>query len=720
MTEIPSTNAIFVPTIMIIMKKRILSLLLLIQVVVCVQAQTKSQVISDAIYTMEDFTSDLNFINDEKGTGMDGISSMSHTFASAEYFMYNGKKMESFQKWLEEYCFQGLAGQHVEHSIDILQKTFEKVDEDEKNDKRYRFDALLTRRSDNSVNDEKTVTFIVEWKGNSQYVSILEIKGELFGQNRVEKVKVIQDDKAGNIIQQKHSEINSWTDGLLSNPYFCLVLFIIAVAVLWYFVPWKGYVLILALLIGGGIIIYSCFRMPDHIDEKILAQYDKYETVDSLKVAIVCKDGKWGLINYRGDVLKKPYCDSIGKFYDGMARAHWSYEFFYINEKGKSKGTGFMYKEASEYRNGMALVYTRNKEYHVIDKEGNVIQKLPYTKIYPFQNGYAKVEKNNLVGYIRQTDYKESIPTIYNATSNFSKGHAAVEKEGKWGVVDSLNNIIIPFKYSYILLKDNRFIAIDSKTRKAGMVDLNGNIIVPFEFSRLEFMAHNLIQVRKYHENYFEVGLMDMNGNWVLNMIDNAFIYGFQEDMSRISKNNKYGFVNKEGRIVIPMKYSFAFNFSKGLASVKTGNKWGFINQKGEWVIPAMYQSVKDYEGGLIAAQKDNKYGFINIRNEVVIPFKWSNAQSFGLMREQPGTAQVSIHNLAGIIDEKGNYIIPCEYESLNWNKVLEIYIARKHKKYGVIDKNGNVLHDFTHKDIIVSHGRILTKDIDNVYREII
>ncbi|MBQ8189376.1 MAG: hypothetical protein IJZ44_06320, partial [Lachnospiraceae bacterium] len=93
------------------MKKRILSLLLMILACIYVQAQTKSQVISDAIYTMEDFTSDLNFINDEKGTGMDGISSMSHAFASAEYFMYNGKKMESFQKWLEEYCFQGLAGQ---------------------------------------------------------------------------------------------------------------------------------------------------------------------------------------------------------------------------------------------------------------------------------------------------------------------------------------------------------------------------------------------------------------------------------------------------------------------------------------------------------------------------------------------------------------------------------------------------------------------------------
>ncbi len=45
---------------------------------------------------------------------------------------------------------------------------------------------------------------------------------------------------------------------------------------------------------------------------------------------------------------------------------------------------------------------------------------------------------------------------------------------------------------------------------------------------------------------------------------------GFTEGLAMVGKNGKYGFINKQGKLIIPMQYDFTLSFfSEGLASVK-------------------------------------------------------------------------------------------------------------------------------------------------------
>ena len=43
----------------------------------------------------------------------------------------------------------------------------------------------------------------------------------------------------------------------------------------------------------------------------------------------------------------------------------------------------------------------------------------------------------------------------------------------------------------------------------------------------------------------------------------------------------KWGYINKEGKIMIPAVLEEAKDFSEGLAAVKRDGKWGYINTKG-------------------------------------------------------------------------------------------------------------------------------------------
>ncbi len=702
------------------MKKRILSLLLMILACIYVQAQTKSQVISDAIYTMEDFTSDLNFINDEKGSGMDGVNSMSHAFASAEYFMYNGKKMESFQKWLEEYCFQGLAGQYVEHSIDILQKTFEKVDEDEKNDKRYRFDALLTRRSDDSVNDEKTVTFIVEWKGNSQYVSILEIKGELFGQNRAEKVKVIQDDKDGNIIQQMHSEKSSWTDGLLSSPYFYLVLFVIAMAVLVYFVPSKGYGWIISILAGGMVFFFAWINdsTPSKLDDNIAAQYDDCYKVDSLKVAAVCKDNNWGLIDYKGEVLLPLEYQNIGAFVENMTWIQKEDKIGYINNKGEVKISP-QYVSGRRFYNGQTLVRFKVKEgdityYHgrIIDRDGNTVRDLSYVNVQDFNGRCAIVYKEKKYGVINDKGYREIIPVVYDKVEEYKDGYIRVMKDKKWGLYDGEGNLVLPVKYKRINIgKGDKIIVQNISTPKWCLIDLQNDTTIPFDYDYITFNSgwnakeEKTIEVqrgRKY-------GLCDIQGNIIQEPLYD-FISLPIDGLIRVRNNWMFGFLDENGKKTIPLKYEDASNFSGGLAMVRSGKKWGGIDRQGKTIIPFEYEKLTGGGEGLIAAKKNGKYGYISQMNETIIPFQFTDAQLFVTEGKHKGTAKVGLETGYGVINTKGETVIPCIYQDIIWDSGY--YKAKKKGKWGILNIQGSVLVDFMYSYInIIGSNAHLTND---------
>ena len=49
-----------------------------------------------------------------------------------------------------------------------------------------------------------------------------------------------------------------------------------------------------------------------------------------------------------------------------------------------------------------------------------------------------------------------------------------------------------------------------------------------------------------------------------------------------MSKTNRMaGFLNKQGKTVIPFVYKRAKDFSEGLAAVKTSQKWGFVDKEG-------------------------------------------------------------------------------------------------------------------------------------------
>ena len=51
------------------------------------------------------------------------------------------------------------------------------------------------------------------------------------------------------------------------------------------------------------------------------------------------------------------------------------------------------------------------------------------------------------------------------------------------------------------------------------------------------------------------------------------------EGLRRVRRGSLFGFIDREGREVLPLKYYFAYDFSEGVAAVRYDGKFGFIEK---------------------------------------------------------------------------------------------------------------------------------------------
>ena len=83
--------------------------------------------------------------------------------------------------------------------------------------------------------------------------------------------------------------------------------------------------------------------------------------------------------------------------------------------------------------------------------------------------------------------------------------------------------------------------------------------------------------------------------------------------------NNKWGFIDKTGKKVIPLQYERAGYLSEGLAPVRFNDKWGFIDKTGKEVIPFRYDYALDFSAEGIAHVKfEGMWFYINKKGECV------------------------------------------------------------------------------------------------------
>lgn len=100
----------------------------------------------------------------------------------------------------------------------------------------------------------------------------------------------------------------------------------------------------------------------------------------------------------------------------------------------------------------------------------------------------------------------------------------------------------------------------------------------------------------KINDRYGFYGYVD--GKEVRIEPDFHYAEDFKEGRAVVGYNEKYGYVDEKGKIVIPLIFDLAYSFSESIAKVKMRNKYGYINKDGKIIIDFIYDDAKDFKNG--------------------------------------------------------------------------------------------------------------------------
>ncbi|PWI30550.1 hypothetical protein DI383_03610 [Flavobacteriaceae bacterium LYZ1037] len=127
-----------------------------------------------------------------------------------------------------------------------------------------------------------------------------------------------------------------------------------------------------------------------------------------------------------------------------------------------------------------------------------------------------------------------------------------------------------------------------------GFYRRKNNIIIPFEYKL----------IRNFHEG---LAVVKVEGKLAFINIKNEIVIkpkfkyyyssGFYEGLSLVrSDEGKFGYIDKQGNIIIETIYDYATKFNNGFSVVGLDNLYGLINREGVVVLPIKHTSLIDYE----------------------------------------------------------------------------------------------------------------------------
>ena len=214
------------------------------------------------------------------------------------------------------------------------------------------------------------------------------------------------------------------------------------------------------------------------------------------------------------------------------------------------------------------------------------------------------------------------------------------------------------------------YVTLEGQDDTCGFKDRTGRIITPAIYTHCGEFYDGMAYVT---HGYDTIGYVDTQGKIAIPVIHPIFFdfiperRNFSEGRVAVYKDDKWGFMDKQGKLVIAAVYRYVGDFSGGLATVSKEGGFGAINPTGDTVIDFRYLQLGDFKEGLanFSLTDEQKVGYMNTKSETVITPTWDAALDFS-----EGLAAVGVASNDklkwGFIDHAGRVVIKPKYDAVS------------------------------------------------------
>jgi hypothetical protein len=301
----------------------------------------------------------------------------------------------------------------------------------------------------------------------------------------------------------------------------------------------------------------------------------------------------------------------------------------------------------------------------------------PNTSVWEFSEGLAQIcflsPDEGLcsgIGFIDETG-EIVLRTDFGTSLSFKEGLAYVASGEVSGYIDRTGKMVIRLKPDEQRASDfSEGMAMIWKPNGHTFIDRSGRIVIDTRFAHAEPFSEGLAAVSIARGEREKYGFINKNGKMVIPPRFDPIVrwtdmgaYGlsftsFSQGVARVRVGKLWGYIDKKGDFVIPPRFSDAADFSEGLACVVEGGKAGFVDKSGRWRIKPRFQafSIESYSfrqgmsPAIVLNEKGNgQFGFIDRTGRMIIEPRFGAASPFN----DEGVA------LVYEIDQSRNLMVP-------------------------------------------------------------
>ena len=317
-----------------------------------------------------------------------------------------------------------------------------------------------------------------------------------------------------------------------------------------------------------------------------------------------------------------------------------------------------------------SILIEKGENYGLVDNIGAILIDVNYKKIEPisdkYENGYIVTDASGLKGIINH-DKTIALETKYEDISKiYGNGKYVVKADGKWQIVDIQGNVYLADKFQEVKTIDGEN-AIVKVNNKYGVISLDGETKLEAKYEDITY-AFNENYIVKQNKKY---GIMNLQGETVVDLKYASLYYNKDAGFFEAGKENTIDseFIGTDMQLKLTGILS-EIDLDLGYMQIRTGNEYKYYNFKFEEKTNT--EILKS--NTLFLDKKDGKYGYVNKEGIVIVDYIYDDAKE----QNEFGYASVKKDGMWGCIDSKGKEFITPAYQLEN-NLIIE-FIGAWHR----------------------------------------
>ena len=328
------------------------------------------------------------------------------------------------------------------------------------------------------------------------------------------------------------------------------------------------------------------------------------------------EDGyRYGYVNYRGTIILNPIYTQLERVTE-IANEKGVYFIAFKNGqagllKNNKEILNYEYEDIQYNVLGSIFVTKRNGKYGAVNQEGTTVLYPEYDNVYT-GGMYLNALKDKDIFIFDLNGNKIETNEVSKTKTENANYYITIDKNNKYKVVDSKDNIIIDKDYTYIEYLPGDYFIVE-RDSKSGIIDSNGKSVIELKYDSISRINETDILQMETNKN---IALYNLNMKEIVSM-DNAIVKEVKDEKAYILlySDTDFKYLDKKGNILTSQNL-FENN---SLFAKNINGKWGFVDKDGNLKVQNDYELVTDFNKyGFAGIKKDGKWGSINQNGEVV------------------------------------------------------------------------------------------------------